>query len=812
MNGESKYTDGPSQQTDLSFEVEQVAQQFPHYEVVGVLGRGGMGVVYKARQKALERMVAIKLLPLEISSREDFAVSFRREAQAMARLNHPNIVSVYDFGQTGDGRLYCVMEYVEGSNLFEVIHKVGLDVEQTLSVVEQVCAALGYAHGKGVVHRDIKPGNVLVDTESNVKVMDFGLARLMDGGAEQTGVGTTDVVFGTPDYMAPEQRRDMDVDHRADIYSLGIMTYEMLCGEVPRGAFQLPSQRIGCDARIDQIVLKAMQQSPEMRYQSTEEIEADIAAVRVPQAVAVARPVAAKPVAARPTAVGVNVVRPGMPVQPRAVATKPVAAVPQVFSPYQPRAYAQPQEAAGGGSKALWMRLGIAGGVVLLTVILYFATKSDKPQRNNNTTAANTQQQPSISLPVPTSAPTPTPTPPPVATTPTTNGSNSPTTDSTASSETKPHPAETVKPPQETDPRAEVEKWLATTDAQQLEAYDKLVTKPFDAALANLSTRYIAALDAGLAKCSAAGQLEQALVWRNERQEFDQSHNVGTDNASTPPALKTLRAEFRQNLANVEQQRIANVKTHYANYDAILNKNITLLTQKQRLDDALLLQNKRKELADLKAVELAPKTQSTSVTSVNLGGEIIPGVGKSSPQPPAGTTGGSGTPAPNSTTSTTVRVGKKDVRGEVTQPEDIATTATKGKIIRTVGTITKTIKSASSSADRFYVRLEPNIMCEFLIPTFFSKNGKAFSDMHTPQTSGYYYYRTEQRRVLRFENGSVFIFGEYKSYYEPSQMVNLGAILKVGSRIGISGQYDGDTPLGVEKGLHIRDCTIIAAE
>ncbi len=187
--------------------------------MIRVLGRGGMGVVFQARQIGLNRLVAIKLLAQEISANPAFAERFRQEAQAMARLNHPNIISVYDFGQTGEGHLFFVMEFVDGMNLCDVIQQVGLNTDQALSVTEQICAALGYAHGKGVVHRDVKPANVMIDRESNVKVADFGLARLTENsGAAAEGL-PDDVVYGTPDYMAPEQRRDMSVDNRAPIFS-----------------------------------------------------------------------------------------------------------------------------------------------------------------------------------------------------------------------------------------------------------------------------------------------------------------------------------------------------------------------------------------------------------------------------------------------------------------------------------------------------------------------------------------------------------------------------------------------------------------
>ena len=276
---------------------EEMAHLFPHYEILSMLGRGGMGAVYKARQIELDRLVALKLLPLEISVNQDFADRFRREARAMAKLNHPNIITVHDFGQTAEGHLFFAMEFVEGANLHDIIHGPGLDAEHALSIAGQVCIALAYAHGKGVVHRDRKPANVMIDTASQVKVADFGLARFIDPAAEAIGHTVTGTVMGTPDHMAPEQKKGMSVDHRADIYSLGVMIYEMLCRETPQGAFDPPSQRTGCDARIDQIVLKAMQQAPERRYQSTTEMKVDVDSARTP--LPAAPPAVARPAAPR---------------------------------------------------------------------------------------------------------------------------------------------------------------------------------------------------------------------------------------------------------------------------------------------------------------------------------------------------------------------------------------------------------------------------------------------------------------------------------------------------------------------------------
>ena len=262
--------------------IEEMARLLPNYQVLSLLGRGGMGAVYLALHTSLDRSVAIKMLPLEISADEAFAQRFIREARAMAKLSHPHIIDVHDFGKTSEGHLYFVMEFVDGTNLDAMIRGPGLEPGQALAIAGQVCEALAYAHGKGVVHRDIKPANVMVDQQGQVKVSDFGIARVIELGAEDFNATQSGMIVGTPDYMAPEQMRGQSVDHRADIYSLGVMLYEMLCGEIPRGVFAPPSRRTVCDARVDQVVIKAMQQQPELRYQSTAEMKSAVDSARTP--------------------------------------------------------------------------------------------------------------------------------------------------------------------------------------------------------------------------------------------------------------------------------------------------------------------------------------------------------------------------------------------------------------------------------------------------------------------------------------------------------------------------------------------------
>jgi serine/threonine protein kinase len=231
--------------------VEEIAKLFPQLEILGFLGQGGMGAVYKARQPALDRLVALKVLPPFAAKDPGFAERFNREARALARLNHPNIVAVHDFGRAGELH-YLVMEFVDGANLRQIEQAGNLTPEQALAIVPQICEALQFAHNEGIVHRDIKPENLLVDKKGRVKITDFGIAKMLGApGSKVSLTGAGDVV-GTPHYMAPEQiEKAQTVDHRADIYSLGVVFYEMLTGELPLGKFALPSQKVHIDVRLD---------------------------------------------------------------------------------------------------------------------------------------------------------------------------------------------------------------------------------------------------------------------------------------------------------------------------------------------------------------------------------------------------------------------------------------------------------------------------------------------------------------------------------------------------------------------------------
>ncbi|MFN0019937.1 MAG: serine/threonine-protein kinase [Pirellulaceae bacterium] len=260
--------------------IADLAPHFPQLEIIELLGQGGMGAVYKARQKHLDRLIALKVIPPEAAKEPAFAERFAREARALARLNHPNIVTVYDFGQS-DGVYFLLMEFVDGLNLRQTMKSGNLSPQEALAIVPHVCDALQYAHDQGIVHRDVKPENVLLDKSGRVKIADFGLAKLLTHSPQDYTLTHSMQVMGTPRYMAPEQiEHPLDVDHRADIYSLGVMFYEMLTGELPMGRFAPPSQKVQIDIRIDEIVLRSLEKEPARRYQKASEVKTELETVK----------------------------------------------------------------------------------------------------------------------------------------------------------------------------------------------------------------------------------------------------------------------------------------------------------------------------------------------------------------------------------------------------------------------------------------------------------------------------------------------------------------------------------------------------
>jgi predicted Ser/Thr protein kinase len=257
-----------------------LARHFPQLDILEMIGIGGMGVVYKARQPNLDRIVALKILSPDAGADPAFSKRFAQEARSLARLNHPNIVSVYDFGLAGP-YYYFVMEYVDGVNLREMTESRKLEPREALAIIPKICDALQYAHDEGVVHRDIKPENILVDKKGRVKIADFGIAKILgQNAAATTRLTGPQSVMGTPHYMAPEQfERPLEVDHRADIYSLGVVLYEMLTGELPLGRFAPPSKKVEIDVRLDEVVLRTLENKPDQRYQKASDLKTELESI-----------------------------------------------------------------------------------------------------------------------------------------------------------------------------------------------------------------------------------------------------------------------------------------------------------------------------------------------------------------------------------------------------------------------------------------------------------------------------------------------------------------------------------------------------
>jgi len=265
-------------------------RQIGKYRVKGELGRGGMGAVYLAEQPGLGREVAIKELILSPAADPTALMRFLQEAQVMARTSHPNLVQVHDLEQIGDAN-YIVLEFVKGRSLRDMINQGQVPLPQTFAVMHGVLQALDYAHRHAIVHRDMKPENVLLSDEGNVKVADFGIARLTDdsgAGSTATKTGTT---VGTPQYMSPEQVASSKVDGRSDLYSAGIMFYELVVGQPPftaseaDGPFTLMAKHVqappkppsvhkpGLDMRLEEVILKSLSKRPEERYQTGAEFD-----------------------------------------------------------------------------------------------------------------------------------------------------------------------------------------------------------------------------------------------------------------------------------------------------------------------------------------------------------------------------------------------------------------------------------------------------------------------------------------------------------------------------------------------------------
>ena len=268
----------------------KIAKQRPmvgKYKIIEELGRGGMGFVYKAEDTKLKRMVALKFLPPELTKDEKAKARFIQEAQAASALDHPNICTVYEIDETEDEQMFISMACYEGESLKEKIEKGPLEIEEATEIATQIAQGLDKAHKKGIIHRDIKPANIMITEDGVAKIVDFGLAKL----AGQVGISRPDTILGTVAYMSPKQAQGEEVDHRTDIWSLGVVLYEMLTGKLPfkgekmQGVVysilnnepeSLDSQRSDIPKHIENTVDKALEKDVTKRYQSIQEMSQDL--------------------------------------------------------------------------------------------------------------------------------------------------------------------------------------------------------------------------------------------------------------------------------------------------------------------------------------------------------------------------------------------------------------------------------------------------------------------------------------------------------------------------------------------------------
>lgn len=586
-------------------EADELQRMLPQFEVERLIGRGGMGAVYKGIQSSLERPVAIKLLPPAIEQQDSaFAERFKNEARLMGRLNHPAIVGVYDFGRTTDGQLYFVMEFVDGSDVQNMIAREGrLPPEHALAVTAHLCDALGYAHRHGVVHRDIKPSNVLIDNEGRVKVADFGLAKLTNNSLN-SGLTMTGMTMGTPDYVAPETLMyGSEVDGRADIYAVGVMLYQMLTGDIPRGMFKMPSQKFqSIDPRFDGIVRRALEHDREERYQSSNELRRDLDIIlTTPLAVAGQVSSAVLPKQQPDTASRT----PGRTVVPdsRHAVSRP--------GPYFEPPTSWQQDPAPSSS----LPYAIAA-IVMLAAGGWFLLKErpsadashvveTAPTGTPSPATGATKQQPG---PQPNTSVTP-PTPPATGSRP----SGTATTPTPVPRTAPPIPP-TVATTSARSASTSIEDRLASMESEFQSTFEREVNAAFAEQITNLGANYTAALERAIVDATRAGKLDEAVALRDEKQRFT-THKFMP--SIDPPALNStivrLRGIYRGAEKSYSQQKDATSLPRYDRYlEALATFERELLAQ-GRTSDAGRVRGKWNDVSTRRAQRAARVPAGTGV-------------------------------------------------------------------------------------------------------------------------------------------------------------------------------------------------------
>ncbi len=492
-------------------------QELQGYEVLELIGQGGMGAVYKARQNSLDRLVAIKVLPSGLWEDEaEYAQRFRNEARLMARLMHPGMIAVFDFGEMPGGLLYIVMEFVEGTDVSKMLLQKGqLEPVHAISIAAHVCDTLSYAHEHGIVHRDIKPANVMVDMEGRVKVADFGLAKHSTQDGDEAHSTMT---MGTPDYVAPESlQMGVVADGRADLYSLGVMLYEMLTGDVPRGLPPAPSEVVpGLDKRLDAIVKRAMQHEPGARYQKAADFRKDL----------------------------------------NHILTVPVA---KAQGPRPAPFRASAEQAAAAAARTKPKSSSLPGGVVTVGMIVAGAVGfyvlngkndggstsggTDKPPTAAHSAAAAEGPNPSAVAPAsPDGAPAPGTTP-----------------------DATPAPASAPVPP-------EIAQRLTELETQFKSAVQRDVTQVKEAALRDLNSKFLAALDRAMINAAAGTATPQEIAALNgEKARVSLNQPLpAEDGPEVTSGVKDLRRIYRTTLGQIETEAAKTQRTLSQKYDGVL--------------------------------------------------------------------------------------------------------------------------------------------------------------------------------------------------------------------------------------------------
>jgi tRNA A-37 threonylcarbamoyl transferase component Bud32 len=546
------------------------------FEIIERLGQGGMGAVYKARQISLGRTVAIKTLQSSLAGDANYIARFRQEAVAAAGLSHPNLVQVHAAGES-DGLHWFAMEYIEGESAQARLKREGrLEPLEAIAITMHVATALDYGWRKAaLIHRDIKPDNIFLSSDGGVKLGDLGLAK---SAGQATGLTATGAIMGTPHYMSPEQLEAVkDTDLRSDIYSLGCTLYHLLSGKPPYVGNSSAAVMVKHlsdpvpdmsaiwrepPAELARAVGKMMQKQPADRQQSYGEVMADLRRASNELSGAIVPFVIAPPKkAVRGKAK--SALYAGLAAVAIAAATAVILWAKTKAGPGPPAAAAAagPPVAAGGAIAAREDVRMTPAATLAGDRTLAFAT-TPPPAK------------PVPAIPAPISEPSAPATPAPATPSPATPAPATPAPATPAPATPAPSTPALSTPaltaPEK--PASEIAKWLARVDGPQQEAFQKQVLKPFEAGMADLRARYLAALDEDIAKASAAGELAEALLWRTERQAFEKAQNVAADDANTPAGVKVLRAAFRQQFARLDLDRATKAKALLAPYDAILAK------------------------------------------------------------------------------------------------------------------------------------------------------------------------------------------------------------------------------------------------